>query len=337
MKGTAVITGISGGMGSGYAEGLARRGYDLLLVDRQPERAEAIARRITDSTGRKVAVAAHDLADSNDLTRLAMRLEADPDVTLLANLAGAATFSPFEAIRAADVDQTIAVNVTALARLNHAVVPGFVKRGSGTIVNFASVLAFHPWPEFNVYNAAKAFVVTLSQSLQGELRDKGVLVQVVSPPAVATPFWNKAGLPHDKLPPAAVMKPDDLVQAALIGLDKREEWVMPSLADATLWDEYQKARGNLVNGMMSGKPASRYAATSRSSAASTARAAFRCRARSIVKGVLVSGDQRNTRDEEYSCHGAPFATFAVRLSCPEPAGSRRGSRHVGWSRVCTIE
>ena len=257
-KGTAVVTGATGGMGRAYAEGLAKRGYDLLLIGREQSDIREVARRIAEKTRRNVAVAAHDLSDPKDLAKLEALLERDQSVTLLANIAGAATFSPFAGIATADIDQTIAVNVTALTRLSRAVAPGFAKRGKGVIVNFASVLAFHPWPEFNVYDAAKAFVVSLSQALQGELRDKGVLVQVVSPPATATKFWQTAGLPYDKLPPAAVMKPEDLVQAALIGLDKGEEWVMPSLADPTLWDGLQKARGELVNGMMNGKLAERY-------------------------------------------------------------------------------
>jgi short-subunit dehydrogenase len=257
-KGTAVVTGASGGVGQSYAEGLARRGCDLLLVDRQESRIRDIARRLSDATGRKVASATHDLSDHADLAKLEARLQADQTVTLLANLAGAATFSPFNEISTDDIDQTIAVNITALTRLSRAVAPGFAKRRSGVIVNFASILAFHVWPEFSIYNAAKAFVVAFSQSLQGELRGKDVLVQVVSPPATATTFWQKAGLPHENLPPDAVMRPADLVQGALASLDKREEWVMPSLADVTRWDAFQKARGELVNGMMSGKLAERY-------------------------------------------------------------------------------
>ncbi|HLG80323.1 MAG TPA: SDR family NAD(P)-dependent oxidoreductase [Bradyrhizobium sp.] len=266
-KGLAVVTGAAGGVGRDYAEGLAKRGYDLLLVGREQNEITQIARRIADETGRQVGVAVHDLSDPKNLAELEARLERDESVTLLANIAGAATFGPFSGITTAHIDQTIAVNVTALTRLNRAVAPGFAKRGKGIIVNFASVLAFHPWPEFNVYDAAKAFVVSLSQALQGELRGKGVLVQVVSPPATATRFWETAGLPYDRLPPGAVMKPEDLVRAALIGLDRGEEWVMPSLADAKLWDGFQKARGDLVNGMMSGQLAERYSALERASAA----------------------------------------------------------------------
>jgi hypothetical protein len=122
------------------------------------------------------------------------------------------------------------------------------------------VLAFHPWPEFSVYNASKAFVVSFSQALQGEVADSGVLVQVVTPPAVDTDFWNKAGLPVSNLPAGAVMKPQHLVEAALKGLERSELWVFPSLPDQALWNDHEKTRQALVGGLMNGAPAARYAA-----------------------------------------------------------------------------
>lgn len=100
-----------------------------------------------------------------------------------------------------------------------------------------------------------AWVVALPQSLQG----KGLLVQVVVPPATATPFWVQAGFAYDKLSLQAVMQPSDVVAAALAGLDQREPWVLPSLADGDVWDAFQASRVNLVKGMMSGTVAARYA------------------------------------------------------------------------------
>ncbi len=256
----AVVTGATGGVGAKYAMGLAERGYDLLLVGRASEALYTLAANIVKATGRKVQIAVIDLANPQELAALAQRLREDEAITLLANLAGVAKFSAFAQIGAGQIDQTIAVNITALTQLCRAVATGFADRGHGTIVNFASVLAFRPWAEFNVYNATKAYVVALSQSLQAEFQDKGVLVQVVAPPATATPFWAEAGFSYDKLPPQAVMKADDLVAAALVGLDKGEQWVLPSLADAGLWDAFQAGRTNLVKGMMSGAVAERYTA-----------------------------------------------------------------------------
>lgn len=258
--GIAVVTGATGGVGASYAQGLAERGYDLLLVARDAAALRTLADRIATSTGRNADIFALDLADSAQLEQLTKRLAQDDRVSLLANLAGSATFSAFTELDTGKIDQTIAVNISALTQLSRAVAPGFAARGTGVIVNFASVLAFRPWAEFNVYNASKAYVVALSQSLQAQLRDKGVLVQVVAPPATATPFWQGAGFQVDKLPAKAVMTRDDLVGAALIGLDKREEWVLPSLADAAVWDAYEAGRAELVKGMMNGTLAPRYTA-----------------------------------------------------------------------------
>ncbi|HEX3504880.1 MAG TPA: SDR family oxidoreductase [Xanthobacteraceae bacterium] len=258
-KGTAVVTGATGGIGALYAAGLAERGYDLILVGRQRKALEAVAATIKSKANVKVDTLTADLADAKDLARVAAQIASDPAITALVNNAATQTFAPLAGLSAQAVDETIAVNVTALTRLTRAVLPGLVARGAGTIVNLASVLAFHPWPEFSVYDASKAYVVAFSQALQGEVAGKGVLVQAVTPPAVDTGFWNKAGLPVSNLPAAAVMKPQDFVAAALKGLDRGEAWVFPSLSDPAVWDNYQKAREALVGGLMNGTLAARYA------------------------------------------------------------------------------
>jgi short-subunit dehydrogenase len=260
LKGTAVVTGATGGVGALYAAGLAERGYELVLVGRQQKRLDAVADAVRQKANVKVETLVADLAEANDLARVEARISSDPAITALINNAGVASFSPFAKQSSEAVDETTAVNITALTRLTHAVLPGFLARGAGSIVNIASVLAFHPLPGFSVYNASKAFVLSFSQTLQGEVAGSGVLVQVVAPPAVDTDFWNKAGLPVSNLPAAAVMKPQHLVEAALRGLDRRESWVFPSLPNQALWNDYEKTRQALVGGLMNGTPAARYAA-----------------------------------------------------------------------------
>jgi short-subunit dehydrogenase len=102
--------------------------------------------------------------------------------------------------------------------------------------------------------------VSFSQALQGEVAGKGILIQVIVPPAVDTDFWNRAGLPVSNLPAGAVMRPQQLVDAALKGLDRRESWVFPSLPEQAVWDDYEKTRQALVGGLMNGALAARYAA-----------------------------------------------------------------------------
>jgi uncharacterized protein len=260
LKGTAVVTGATGGIGALYAAGLAERGYDLLLIGRQQKALDTLAKAVRQKANVEVETLIANLAEAKDLARVEARISSDPAIAALINNAGAASFGPFAKLSPEAVDETTAVNITALTRLTHAVLPGFLARGAGSIVNIASVLAFHPWPEFGVYNASKAYVVSFSQALQGEVAGKGVLVQVVTPPAVDTDFWNKAGLPISNLPAGSVMKPQHLVDAALKGLDRGESWVFPSLPDQALWNDYEKARQALVGGLMSGAPAVRYAA-----------------------------------------------------------------------------
>jgi hypothetical protein len=256
--GTAVVTGVTGSVGSSYALGLAERGYDLLLVGRLEATLRTVADGIVKATGRDARIATCDLSDAAQVDDLSEGLRNQANISLLANIAGYSAFRPFTQITSAEIDKTIAVNTSAPTHLCRAVAPGFAERRRGTIVNFASVLAFHPWAEFNVYNGAKAFVVMFSQSLQAELRDKGVLVQIVAPTATATSFWKEAGFPYENFPAGAVMRPEDLVKAALVGLDKQEEWVLPSLSDLSPWEAFDADRTNLVKRMMNGTLAGRY-------------------------------------------------------------------------------
>lgn len=257
-RGIAVVTGATGAIGQLYAEGLAERGYTLLLSAKSREPLEELSESITRKTGQKVEVSPADLADHNALHDFCARLAADRDISLLANIAGPAVFCPFTTISSGQIDTTIAVNVSAMTHLCRSVVEGFVARGRGTIVNFASMLAFRPWAEFNVHSASKAFAVALSQSLQAQLRHKGILVQVVTPTACARQFWENAGFPFDYLPPDAVMNRDDFVAAVLRALDLKEEWVFPSLDDPVTWKQFEATRIRLVQGMMHNVPASRY-------------------------------------------------------------------------------
>ncbi len=135
-QGLAVITGASSGIGAVYAERLARRGYDLLLVARNRERLEHLAKDLAADRQRKVEILNADLTDSKDLEKLERVLEDDTRVTLLVNNAGVGATTPLLKSKIADMRKMITLNVEVLTRLTHAAVPAFVKRGSGTIINF---------------------------------------------------------------------------------------------------------------------------------------------------------------------------------------------------------
>ena len=256
--GTALITGASTGIGAVYADRLARRGYDLILVARSGERLSALADSLRAKTGRKVGFVVADLNDKSDLLNIEKVLATDPTITLLVNNAGVGAVAPLVSTNVDDMEALIDLNVTALTRLTYAAVPAFLRRGTGAIIQIASVVGISPETLNGVYGASKAFVIALTQSLQRELAGKGVRVQVVLPGATATPFWDVAGMPVSHLPDDFVMTTDDLVDAALAGFDMGELYTIPSLADVAQFNEYEAARLAMVPNLSKTKPAARY-------------------------------------------------------------------------------
>ena len=257
-RGLAVITGASSGIGAVYADRLARRGYDLLLVVRSQERMTDLAKKLVSETGSKVQVLAADLVDSNDLAKLEHILSDDSRVTLLVNNAGAGATAPLLNSDIAGMGRMIALNVEALTRLTYAVVPAFVKRGAGVIINIGSIVAIAPERLNGVYGGPKAFVRGFSQSLRHELANTGVKVQVVLPGATATNFWNKAGKPVEQLPREIVMSAEDMMDAALAGFIQGEFVTIPALPDARQWESYEAARQALMPNLSHAEPAGRY-------------------------------------------------------------------------------
>ena len=257
-KGTALVTGASSGIGAIYADRLARRGYDLILVARNRDRLTALARRLTNDTKRSVAVIAADLSDRTDLAQIEARLRTDASITLLVNNAGVGAAASLLASDIDKMDDMIRLNVSAVTRLTYAAAPGFIARGGGTIVNISSIVAISPETLNGVYGGTKAFVLAFSHSLRHELAGKGVHVQVVLPGATSTEFWDIAGLPVGNLPTEIVMSAEDMVDAALAGLDQGETVTIPSLPDKAEWDAFEAARQAMSGKLSSAVPAHRY-------------------------------------------------------------------------------
>ena len=258
-QGTALITGASSGIGAVYAERLARRGYDVILVARNRDRLIALADRITSETRQSVEILDADLNDRDALAAVEAKLRQDASITLLVNNAGVGTHTP---LLDSDVDamtRMIDLNVIALTRLTYAAVPGFVARGKGAVINISSIVAISPETLNGVYGGSKAFVLAFSQSLHHELADKGVQVQAVLPGATATDFWQTGGLPIEHLPEGIVMSASDMVDAALTGFDRRELVTIPSLHADEEWDAYEAARRAMSPHLSSDVPAPRYA------------------------------------------------------------------------------
>lgn len=258
--GTALVTGASSGIGALYADRLARRGYDLILVARSRERLNALAADISNRTGRAVQVLAADLADARQLAEVEATLRQDASIRLLVNNAGIGTHTPLLESDVERMTHMVALNVTAPMRLAYAAVPAFVARGQGAVINIASIVALAPELLNGVYGGSKAFVLAFSQALQRELGGTGVQVQAVLPGATATDFWQTGGLPLEQLDGRIVMRAEDLVDAALLGFDRGEAVTLPSLHDLQRWDAYESARQAMAAQLSSNTPAPRYRA-----------------------------------------------------------------------------
>jgi hypothetical protein len=254
----AVVTGASSGIGAVYADRLAARGYDLVLVARRLDKLEALAVELAARHGVDVRPLQVDLAKEADIAHVESLLETNKAVAVLVNNAGFARFeSVAESAAQGSIDQ-ITLNITALTRLTHAVLPGLLSRNDGAIINIGSVLGVHSLPNTAVYSGSKAYVLQFTRGLQAELADTGVKVQLVSPATTATEIWGNAGIPISSLNPEIVMTTEHMVDASLAGLDQGETVTWPSLADASLWDAYDAARGALFAGTRTGRPAPRY-------------------------------------------------------------------------------
>jgi short-subunit dehydrogenase len=253
---TVLITGASTGIGAVYAERFARRGHDLVLVARDQARLDTLAARLRSEHDVTVDVIPADLTQLADLSTVENRLRDDARIGILVNNAGAALSGNFIDQSTDSVAQLVALNTTALVRLASAIAPRLVKAGDGAIINVGSVVGLAPEFGMTVYGATKAFVLFLSQGLSLELSPQGVYVQAVLPAATRTEIWDRSGIDINTL--NDIMEVGDLVDAALVGFDRREPVTIPPLHEAQRWDDLQGARQGLIGQIRQSAVAQRY-------------------------------------------------------------------------------
>ncbi|RWO79743.1 MAG: SDR family oxidoreductase [Mesorhizobium sp.] len=253
---SVLITGASTGIGAAYAERFARRGHDLVLVARDTARMEAPVARLHQENGVAIDIIQADLTQPAELATVETRLRDDARIGILVNNAGTAIGGSFIEQSTDDVARLVALNTTALLRLASAIAPRLAAAGEGAIINIGSVVGLAPEFGMTVYGATKAFVLFLSQGLSLELAPKGVYVQAVLPATTRTEIWGHVGADVNTL--SNVMEVDDLVDAALVGFDRRELVTIPPLPDAGQWDALQAARLAMLPNYRNEHPAERY-------------------------------------------------------------------------------
>ena len=258
-KQSVLITGASAGIGAIYADRFAARGHGLVLVSIDAEGMNAVAKGLREKYGVTVDVIRADLTAPDDLATVEARLRDDADIGILVNNAGASLGGHFVDQSVDAAAKLLFLNALAPLRLARAVAPRLANAGAGAIVNISSVMALAPEYGMIVYSATKAFVQQFSHGLSVELGPKGVYVQTVMPGPTRTQIWESAGVDMRTLP--ATMEVEKMVDAALIGFDRRETITFPALYEEEKWGRLEEVRQTLLASTSPMQVAKRYQAT----------------------------------------------------------------------------
>jgi short-subunit dehydrogenase len=237
---TALVTGASSGIGARFAEALAGRGADLVLVARSADVLERSAARLAAAHGvRVVAIPADLTVPGAGAEVVARATELAPGATvniatvnILVNNAGLGSAGRLHEVAAERSRREVALDVAAVVDLTRACLPHMVARGTGAIVNVASIAAFQPAPYMAVYAASKAFVLSFSQALTAEYRPLGVHVLAVNPGPVRTRFTEVVGTRQVMV--GRAWEPRAVVDAALRALDRNRSTVTPGRRNAAV-------------------------------------------------------------------------------------------------------
>ncbi|MGJ3252791.1 MAG: SDR family NAD(P)-dependent oxidoreductase [Elainellaceae cyanobacterium] len=219
---TALITGASSGIGAAFANELASRGVDLVLVARSSDRLETIATDLRDRFNIRVDVLSKDLSQPNAASEIFDATQQQGlTIDLLINNAGFGDYGAFsDRDRQRQLDM-VKVNILSTVDLTHLFLPGMRQREEGRIINVSSIAAFQPMPYLSVYGASKAFVLSFSEALWAENKPYGIRVLALCPGPTQTQFFDRAKFPKSftQTVPQRVAPVDVVVKDALRALD----------------------------------------------------------------------------------------------------------------------
>lgn len=231
---TALITGASSGIGETFAGALAAQGMDLILVARSEDRLKSLAKQLAEVHARRVEVVVADLSlpGAADKVHTAAEALAMP-VDLLINNAGFGTSGAFHKLDPSRERQEVMLNAAAVVDMTRAFLPAMLERKRGGIINVASMAAFQPLPFFTTYAATKAFVLSFTEGIRGEVSRKGVNVLCVCPGPVDTPFFEATGNARlrSTVPKVTMMTAEDVVKESLRAFRQRRGVVVPGAAN----------------------------------------------------------------------------------------------------------
>ncbi|WBB96970.1 MULTISPECIES: SDR family oxidoreductase [unclassified Solwaraspora] len=254
---TALVTGATAGLGASFARRLAGDGYRLVLVARDRQRLTTLADDLADRHGVTVEVLDADLATDGGVTVVADRLRSvDAPVDLLVNNAGIGLNRSFRRTDEADELRLLRLNVEAVLRLTHAVLPGMVQRRQGRVINVSSVAGFGPLAAGSTYSASKAWVTNFSESIDMSVRHLGVRVMALCPGYVRTEFHERAGIRTSGSPTWLWLRADDVVADGLRDLARGRAVSVPDWRYKTLATVVRHAPHGLLR-LAAGRPKGR--------------------------------------------------------------------------------
>ncbi|RBP51082.1 SDR family NAD(P)-dependent oxidoreductase [Arenicella xantha] len=257
QKGLAIITGASSGIGAIYADRLAAQGHPLLIVARRKDRLQQLATQLKKRYTVNVETLSLDLANPSDLLTLETKLKSDP-VDILVNNAGSGGLGPLSSTTADKTEALVRLNIIAVTRLSQAALDGFRDRGKGTLINLGSIIAFWPSAAAAVYSGTKSYVVNFTRSIAMEFEGTDIRIQVVMPGPVRTEFFSSQGMSDSVFPDDYYITADELVDAALSGLEQGEIVTNPTMAEPKVWEDMENTRTTYFAAVSSGKVAPRY-------------------------------------------------------------------------------
>ena len=217
-KRTALITGASSGIGKAFAESLAAKGANLILVARSGDKLKSLASQIKKQFKVTAEVIVADLSDPKTPSKIFLAAKKmGHEVDVLINNAGFGTRGSFHTLSVDHEHEEIMLNVAAVVQLTHLFLPSMVRKKKGIIINVSSTAAFQPVPYMAVYGATKAFVLSFSEALWAENRKQGIHVLALCPGETETNFQKVVG--NDQPIRGRKRSTESVVQTALKALE----------------------------------------------------------------------------------------------------------------------
>ena len=227
---TALVTGASSGIGETFAQELANRQYNLVLVARSQDKLQQLAQQLEKDHQIQTEVIPQNLAEPNAPQTLFDTITAKGiNIDLLINNAGFGDYGLFANSSLARQLEMIQLNISAIVALTHLFLTPMRQQGEGGIINVSSIAAFQPIPYMSIYAATKAFVLNFSEAMWEENKDAGVTVTCVCPGPTETEFFIKANFPNSITESSQqnYTSPEEVVKAALNAFEQKQANIVP--------------------------------------------------------------------------------------------------------------